>query len=267
MQPKTLVLTGYGINCEEETSYVFRKSGANADIVHVNDLIDGSKNLEDYQILAIPGGFSYGDDTGSGNAMANKIHNHFEERILKFAQEDKLIIGICNGFQILANTGLVPAIDDKYGERQVALMHNNTARYVCRWINLKMTSNKCVWTRGIKSLHCPVAHGEGNFYAADEVLEKLNTNDQVVWKYVNEDGSPANGQLPANPNGAIQDIAGVCDPSGRILGMMPHPERFLAFTNEDDWQLKKEKLIREGVSLPKDGAGLKVFTNAVEYFA
>lgn len=266
MQPKALIITGYGINCEEETAFVFKKAGAIAEIVHINDLIDNTKKLEDYQIVAFPGGFSYGDDTGSGNALANKIRNNFEERILKFAEKDKLIIGICNGFQILSNIGLVPAVDLKYGERQIALMHNSTARYECRWVNLKVTSKKCIWTRDLETLHCPVAHGEGNFYAPPEVIEKLKTNDQIVWKYIKEDGSPANQELPFNPNGALEDIAGVCDPTGKILGMMPHPERFNAFTNEDGWELTKEKLIREGKPLPQKGLGLKVFENAVSYF-
>ncbi len=266
MKPKAIILTGYGINCEEETAWCFEKTGGEAEIVHINDLIENPNKLENYQILAIPGGFSYGDDTGSGNAYANKIKNNFTEQILSFAKQDKLIIGICNGFQILANTGLVPAVDEKYGERQVALMRNKTARYECRWIHLHAESKKCVWTRDIDLIHLPIAHGEGNFYAEPEILEKLKANNQIAFKYVHEDGSPANQKFPINPNGALEDIAAVCDPSGRILGMMPHPERFLSFTNEEGWELKKERLIREGSPLPKDGEGLKIFKNAVQYF-
>ena len=209
MKPKAIILTGYGINCEEETSYVFEKSGAEGEIVHINDLISGDKKLSDYQIMAIPGGFSYGDDTGSGNAFANKIKNNLSEELLTFAKQDKLIIGICNGFQILANTGLVPAVDEKYGERQVALMHNSTARYKCRWVHLKNTSEKCIWTKGVDVLHVPIAHGEGNFYADNSTLEKLKTNNQTAFKYVHEDGSPANGEFPVNPNGALEDIAAI----------------------------------------------------------
>ncbi len=267
MQPRVLVLTGYGINCEEETAYVFNASGATAEVVHINDLIDGSKKLSDYQIMAFPGGFSYGDDTGSGNAFANKIKNNLEEELIKFAQEDKLIIGLCNGFQILANTGLAPATNGQYGKREVALMHNSTARYDCRWVHLKNQSEKCIWTKGIDIIHLPIAHGEGNFYTDNETLSHLKTNDQIAFKYVNPDGTPANGVLPINPNGALEDIAGICDESGRILGMMPHPERFNCFTNEDGWTKTKERLIREGKELPKEGAGLKLFKNAVQYFA
>jgi len=264
--PKTLVLTGYGINCEEETSYVFRKAGAETDIVHVNDLIDGHKNLKDYQILAIPGGFSYGDDTGAGNALSNRIRNNLNEQILAFAQEDKLAIGICNGFQMLSNLGLVPALDNQYGQREVALMWNTTARYECRWVHLKTESQKCVWTKGIDKLFTPVAHGEGNFYATPEVLKKLKDNDQLVFTYTKPDGSPANGEFPHNPNGALEDIAAISDPSGRMLGMMPHPERFHCFTNHPDWTRIKEELKRKREPLPEEGDGMKLFKNAVEYF-
>ncbi len=265
MKPKAAIITGYGINCEEETAKCFEWSGAEAEIIHLNDLIEGSKKLSDYQILAFPGGFSYGDDTGSGNAIANKIRNNINDDFIKFAQEDKLIIGICNGFQILANLGLVPATKE-YGEREAALMHNKTAIFECRWVNLQNKSSNCIWTKEIEKMHIPIAHGEGNFYCAPETLEKMKENDQIVFKYVKEDGSPANGKFPFNPNGAMEDIAAICDPSGRILGMMPHPERFNSFVNEDGWELKKEKLIREGKTVPKKGEGLQIFENAVKYF-
>lgn len=274
MKPKVLVITGYGINCEEETAKCFNWSGANAEIIHINDVINGNKKIKDYQIMAFPGGFAYGDDTGSGNALANKIKNNLNDDILKFAQEDKLIIGICNGMQMLANLGLIPATDLKYGERQAALMHNLTARLECRWIYVKNNSKKCVWTRDIEMLHLPIAHGEGNFYTEKSTLEKMQKADQIVFKYVKEDGSPAANEYPFNPNGAMEDIAGVCDPSGRIFALMPHPERFNSFTNEEGWELKKEKLIREqatkspnSIILPTKGEGLKVFENAVKYFS
>lgn len=265
MKPRALLITGYGINCEEESAKCFIKAGAEPEIVHINDLISGNKKFKNYQILMFPGGFSYADDTGSGNAFANKLKNNLEEDLLKFAMADKLIFGVCNGFQILTILGLVPATK-KYGSREAALMHNKTARLECRWIYLKNTSKKCVWTRGMDILHVPIAHGEGNFYVAPEILEKMKTKDQIVFKYVHENGTPANDEYPINPNGAMEDIAGICDPGGRIFGMMPHPERFYSFTNEEGWELKKEKLIREGKELPREGQGLKLFKNAVEYF-
>lgn len=266
MKPKAIILTGYGINSEEETALVFEKGGGESEIVHINDIIENPKKLDEFQIMAVPGGFSYGDETGSGNAYANKIKYRLTEQILSFVKQDKLLIGICNGFQIVVNTGLVPAVDENYGERQAALMHNKTARLECRWVWLKNTSKKCIWTRDINLLHVPIAHGEGNFYTEPEILEKMKARDQIAFKYVNEDGSPANLQFPINPNGSLEDIAGICDPSGRIFGLMPHPERNLAFTNDVRWPLLKEKLIREGKEIPKEGAGLKIFKNAVKYF-
>lgn len=265
-KPKVLVITGYGINCEEETSKCFEMSGGEAKITHVNEVIAGNIKPSDYQIMAFPGGFSYGDDTGSGNAMANKINNNIREEILNFATQDKLVIGICNGFQMLTNLGLVPATDGKYGERQAVLMHNKKARYECRWVYLKNTCTKCVWTRDIDMIHLPIAHGEGNFYTEQDILQKMKENDQIAFKYVKPDGSPANQDLDYNPNGAMEDIAAISDPTGRIFGIMPHPERFNAFTNEENWPLIKEKLLREGKPLPKQGEGLKIFRNAIQYF-
>ena len=266
MQPKALVITGYGINCEEETAKCFELSGGTAEIIHINDLIDAPEKLKEAQILAFPGGFSYGDDTGAGNAIANKMKNHLKEQILSFAQEDKLVLGLCNGFQMITNLGLVPATDEKYGERQAALMHNRQARYECRWVYTKVASQKCIWTRDIEILHVPIAHGEGNFYTEEEIAKKLKANDQIAMTYCHPDGSPANGDFPTNPNGAMLDIAGICDPSGRIFGFMPHPERFNSFTNEEGWQLEKERLIRAGEPLPKTGQGMKIFQNAIDYF-
>ncbi len=263
-KPKVIVMAGYGINCEEETSFVFEKAGAETEIIHVNDLIDGHKSMKDFQIMAFPGGFSYGDDTGSGNAYANKARNHLWEQVRDFVTQDKLVIGICNGCQILANLGLVPGYE--YGNREIALMHNKTARYECRWIDMKVTSEKCVWTKGIDVLRCPVSHGEGNFYAKPEVIAKLNEGDQVVFRYVKPDGSLAGGEFPHNPNGAVEDMAAVCDPSGRILAVMPHPERNWTFYNQDNWTKIREKAEREGIAVPEEGQGMAMFRNGVDYF-
>jgi len=266
MQPKTAIITGYGINCEEETAHCFNQSGAKSEIIHINSLISKEKKLSSYQILAFPGGFSYGDDTGSGNALANKIKNNILDDVLKFASEDKLVIGICNGFQILTNLGLLPATKNQYGERQSILMHNSSVRYQCRWVYVKNTSTKCIWTKGITMMHLPIAHGEGNFYVEPDVLAAMKRKQQIVFKYVTENGKPANGEFPHNPNGAMEDISGICDESGRIFGLMPHPERFNSFTNEEGWELKKELLIRAGKKLPQEGEGMKIFKNAVNYF-
>jgi len=266
MNPKVILLYGYGINCEEETAYFFHQAGADTDIVHINDLIDGKKTLTDYQIMAFPGGFSYGDDTGSGNAYANKMRNNLWPAVLEFVQADKLVIGICNGCQILVNLGLVPGLKGAYGDRKLAMMHNTSARYECRWVDIKNTSKKCVWTRGIDILHCPVSHGEGRFYAEKEVADALIAGDQIAFKYVKPDGSPANGEFPFNPNGAILDSAAICDETGRILAIMPHSERNSKFHHENDWTLLKESAIREGKEHPEKGPGMKLFENAVSYF-
>lgn len=258
-----LVLTGYGINCDEETKFAFEKAGTSADIVHVNDLIDGRKKLSDYRVLAFPGGFSYGDDTGSGNALANKIRNHLWGDVRKFAEGDNLVIGICNGFQVLVNLGLLPALDG-YGKRQVALVHNDSARYLDRWVDLQF-SGKSPWTRNIGTISLPIAHGEGKFYAEQEILKQIMEKNLVAAKYVY--GEICKHQnLKANPNGALEDIAGITDKSGRIIGMMPHPERAIGFTHLPHWTLLKEKLAREGKPLPEEGPGLQIFRNAAEYF-
>ncbi len=265
-KPRAIIMTGYGINCEEETAYSFEKSGAETEIVHINDLIINPRKMDEFQIMALPGGFSYGDDTGSGNAYANKISNNLKTEIRAFAKKDKLIIGICNGFQILINLGLLPAVDDNYGQRQAALMHNIKARFECRWVHIKNTSKKCVWTENIDIMPAPVAHGEGNFFAEEKILKKMEENDQIVFKYVKPDGTPANNEYPYNPNGALNDIAAICDPSGRIFGIMPHPERFNSFTNFQGWPKLKEQLIREGKEIPKEGLGLQIYKNGVKYF-
>lgn len=262
---KALVLTGYGINCDEETAFAFEKAGAGAEIVHVNDLIKEPKMLRQFQIFAFPGGFSYGDDTGSGNALANKVRNNLWQDIMEFIEDEKLVIGICNGFQVIANLGLLPGFDARYGKRQVALAPNNTARYECRWVSLVNMSKKCVFTKGISEIRMPVAHGEGKFTASKDVLNRLNENGQIVFKYAKGEGL-ANGEFPFNPNGSMLDIAGICNETGRIFGLMPHPERNIFSTQPDDWALQKEILKRKGGSMPAGGAGMQIFRNAVDFF-
>lgn len=263
-KPKVLVFSGYGLNCEEETKFAFETAGAEADIVHINDLIDGLYDLENYQIIAFPGGFSYGDDTGSGNAFANKSRNHLWKEIEEFVKKDTLVIGICNGFQIIVNLGLLPALEWKYGARESALLHNSSARYIDRWVDLKV-HNKSPWLKNIKSFSVPIAHGEGRFYVSDKTLDLLKKKKLVALKYFK--GEICEYQnLPPNPNGAIEDIAGITDESGKILGLMPHSERAMFFTQLPHWPLLKEKLKREGKPLPEYGPGLQLFKNAVQYF-
>jgi len=263
---KAILLTGYGINCEEETAFAFKKAGAEAEIIHVNDLITKPGLLKDAQIFAFPGGFSYGDDTGSGIALANKIRNNLWNELVDFIEAENLIIGICNGFQVIANLGILPGIEERNPVRKIALAHNNSARYECRWVSLKAFSKKCVFTKGIDFIRMPVAHGEGKFSASEETLKQLNDSDQIVFRYAKDKEKLAKGNFPENPNGSAEDIAGVCDKTGRILGMMPHPERNIFFTQQDDWTLQKEKLKRAGKQVPQESQGMRIFRNAVEYF-
>lgn len=263
-KPNVLVVTGYGINCEEETKFAFDQAGGEAEIVHINDLITNKKLINKFQIMAIPGGFSYGDDTGSGNAFANKMKNHLWESLQHFISLDRLIIGICNGCQILANLGLFPAIDKKYGEKQIAILHNDNALYTDRWVDLK-TEGKSYWVKDINTLSCPIAHGEGKIYASDDMLEQINQRGLVALRYTK--GEVCNYlDLAANPNGAIEDIAGITDETGRILGLMPHPERAMFSVQRPDWPFLKEKFAREGKQLPDEGPGLQIFRNGVNYF-
>jgi len=265
-QPKVLVLTGYGVNCDEETKFAFEYAGAKGDIVHINDLIENPKRLADYQIFTFPGGFSYGDDTGSGKALANRIKNNLSEEFAAFIARDVLVLGICNGFQVIASLGVVPGYSS-FGNADVALERNSTDRYQCRWVDLLINrQSNCVFTRGMEKLHIPVAHGEGNFYASKEILARLEEGNQIVMHYA-KDGAPAKGEFPFNPNGAMHDISAVCDTTGRIMGMMPHPERNILFTQRDDYTVEKERILRSGETLPEESNGIAIFRNAVIYFA
>ncbi len=253
-KPKIIILAGYGLNCEEETAYCFALAGGEAEIVHINDLIDGRKKLSNYQILAVPGGFAYGDDTGSGKAYANKLNNHLGEKLRKFAEADNLIIGICNGFQILTQTGLLPG----------ALVFNDNARYTARWVDVRITGQSS-WLKGINKLMLPIAHGEGKFFADKKTLNTLKKKNQIALKYTKGEISSSQN-LPFNPNGSLQDIAGVTSYNGRVLGLMPHPERAVFFTQQPDWTLQKEKMTRDGEKIPEYTEAFKIFKNAINYF-
>ena len=245
-KPRVLVFSGYGLNCEDEVRFAFETAGGIADIVHINDLIANKKILNKYQILALPGGFSYGDDTCSGKAYANRFKNNLQDALEKFMNQDHLIIGICNGFQILTNMGLLPG----------ALLPNIGARYLVRWVDLKI-EGKSSWTKGMKTISLPIAHGEGRYI--------VDTGTVIAATYVK--GEMCEYQnLPADPNGAEKNIAAVLGHNGRVLGMMPHPERAMFFTQLPHWPLLKEQLTRQGKKLPKEGPGLKIFENGVNYF-
>ena len=262
---KALILSGYGINCEEETFNAFNTVGIKATIIHINDLIENPKKLKSFQVLALPGGFSYGDHTGSGNAMAHKIKNNLFQNIVDFIEKDKLVIGICNGCQILINLGIVPASEGY--KREIALVENDIPTYQCRWVNIKVINQKSPWLKKIKELYLPVAHQEGKFIAEKKVVKSLIKKKLISCKYVKNNGLLANKQFPYNPNGSVEDIAAITNLKGNVLAIMPHPERAFYNTQRPDWIIHKsksnDKLI-DNRELFADG--YKIFKNAYNYF-
>jgi len=262
---KALIMSGYGINSEMETKEALLRAGMDSDIVHINDLIDGRQKLSAYRLLVFPGGFSYGDDTGAGNAYANRVRNNLWDDLCEFLDGDNLVLGICNGFQILANLGLVPAFDKTYS-RDIALMPNRGGRLECRFVTIRPVAEN-IWTHGIVKLWCPVSHGEGNLSCSPETLQRIKKHKQIAFAYCREDLTPAGGEYPYNPNGSVEDIAGITSADGKVLGMMPHPERAMEFTNLYDWPLLKEQMRRSGERIPEESLNMTIFRNIVEYFA
>jgi phosphoribosylformylglycinamidine synthase len=268
MKPHALVLTGFGLNCDLETAHAFELAGATAQRVHINALIAGDVTLDEFQILAFGGGFSWGDDHGAGVVQALRLKTNLGDQLLAFVAAQKLVIGICNGFQTLVNLGLLPGIDGDYTRRSVALTNNDCGNFRDQWVNLTVDADSpCVFTRGIDAIELPVRHGEGKFYTDAETLGVLTKTHQVSMRYALPDGQPAGGVFPHNPNGSLGDIAGICDPTGRIFGLMPHPEAYNHITNHPDWTRTREREMRgrsdgeQGV-----GQGIRIFKNAVDYF-
>lgn len=258
---RVLILRVAGTNCDYETKFAFEHVGAYVDLVHINRLFKKEKRLTDYQILAIPGGFTYGDDVSAGKILANELKYRLGDALKDFISQGKLIIGICNGFQVLVKAGLLSGAGAEEGEATLVL--NDSGKFEDRWVYLKQPmgagqgrENKCVWTQGIDEIiYLPVAHAEGKFVPANEAaLAKLKENKRIVFQYVNKEGSLAG--YPDNPNGSMDNIAGICNRTGRILGMMPHPERYIDPLNHPRWT-------RE--DLKKEGEGVKIFRNGVEY--
>lgn len=254
-KPKVLILRTAGTNCDEETAFAFGHAGAEAVRIHVNRLIEKPALLDQFQILCIPGGFSYGDDIAAGKILAGELVHRFGEGLDRFVKADKLVLGICNGFQVLAKTGLLPGFGDG---QSVTLAGNDSALFEDRWVYLAAEPGKSAFVREEGIIYLPVAHGEGKFVARDEAtLERVLQNGQATFRYVDSEGKP--GDFPINPNGSQADIAGISDPSGRILGLMPHPERHIFATQHPRWT----RLGRaEG-----HGDGMILFQNAVSYFS
>lgn len=250
LKPKALVLRAPGTNCDEETAFAFEMAGAEADRVHINRIIDSPNLLDDYQILCFPGGFSFGDDIAAGRILANQILNRIRDAVESFRSSDKLVLGICNGFQVLVKTGFIVAPDEQ--GLCATLTWNDSGRFIDRWVHLKTDGNQCVFLNGVDEMYLPIAHAEGKFVARNEqILNQLEQAGQLALRYHNNGDSD-------NPNGSTRDIAGVCDPTGRVFGLMPHPERHVFATQHPRWT-------REGLSEAPDGRG--IFENAIKYFA
>lgn len=255
-KPKVIVLTGYGINCDYETQTAFERAGAAAKRIHINDIIDGRAKLNDYQIIAFPGGFSFGDDIGAGKVLAVKFEYRLGEALRKFVSKGNLAIGICNGFQAMTKMGILPSTG-KTSLQEATLTFNDSGRFENRWVYLKVNEKSpCIFTKNLDMLYLPVRHGEGKFVAANEkIRSSIIKNQQVALQYCDGNGNPTQ-EYPINPNGSPMAIAGICDTTGRIFGLMPHPEAYLFRTNHPRWT-------RE--NLPEEGIGQKLFHNAVEF--
>jgi len=253
-KPHVIIFSGYGLNTEDETKFIFEKVGATAEIIHLNDIIARPSVLKKAEIIVFGGGFAYGDDTGAGKAYGNRVKAHLGKELEEFLNRNTLMLGICNGFQILTSAGILPG----------ALIANDTPRYLCRWVDLEV-QNDSPWLRNITRMSVPIAHGEGKYYASPEKLEELNQFGAVALTYVGGETSQHLG-LSSNPNGSLGDIAGVTAYNGRVLGLMPHAERAVAFTQLPHWTLLRESYIRAGMAIPEEGPGLQLFKNAVHYF-
>ncbi|MFP4107112.1 MAG: phosphoribosylformylglycinamidine synthase I [Phycisphaerae bacterium] len=236
MATKALVLRAAGTNCDRETEYALEQAGFDAERVHVNRLMENPGRLGEYEFLVVTGGFSYGDDIASGKILANQMLHRLAEPLNRFVEAGKLVLGICNGFQVLVKSGLLPwgSIDADHAHRDVTLTWNDSGMFIDRWVHLRCESDHCVYLPKGEILKLPIAHAEGKFVTRDpSVLNKLRDADQVAVRYVDADGS--DGPEPINPNGSVDAIAGICDPTGRVMGLMPHPERFIDITHHPQW--------------------------------
>jgi phosphoribosylformylglycinamidine synthase subunit PurQ / glutaminase len=251
MKPKALVLQAYGSNRDLDVIEALTLAGAEATGIPLNELRSNKTLLSDFQLLVIPGGFSYADAFGAGKLLALDLASYFVDEISAFVESGKPVLGICNGFQALVKSGILPGNNDG-----ATLTFNAQGHFECRWVTLQLVSQKCIWTKGLGDLiECPIAHGEGNFQTSEFFpLSSFIENDQIAIAYVGADSSPANGEYPKNPNGSILDIAGICNSEGNVLGLMPHPENHI--------HPHQHPQRTRGIN---HRSGLALFTNGVEY--
>ena len=249
MKPRVFILRTAGTNCDGETAHAFERAGATPEFVHINRLLENPSLVQDYQILAFAGGFSYGDDIAAGKILANQITHHLKDVLHTFVAAGKPVIGICNGFQVLVKTDFLPGPLAGRTGQTATLTNNNSGRFIDRWVHLEPRQSKCIWTQDLQPLDLPIAHGEGKFIPATEnIRQAMRDEQQIALVY-------ANG---SNLNGSVDDIAGVCDSTGLVFGLMPHPERYIESFQHPAWTSQQP--------LPSVGAGLKVFQNAVRHF-
>jgi phosphoribosylformylglycinamidine synthase len=267
-RPRALILRAPGSNCDQETAHAFTLAGGVAEILHVNRVLEAPQRLADFQVVCVPGGFSYGDDIAAGRIFGNQMQHHLADALAKFREAGKLILGICNGFQVLLKTNLLLPSDSNGPTATLAL--NDSGHFEARWVRLRTPAGKCVFLQGVGEIELPVAHAEGKFVTRDaEVLAQYENAGQVVLRYrpgaYHRCAAVTSPRLaerssavpyPDNPNGSIGDVAGVCDATGRVFGLMPHPERFVDPTQHPRWTREPREF----------GDGLRVFQNAVRYF-
>jgi phosphoribosylformylglycinamidine synthase len=257
-RPRVLVLAGYGINCEHETAYAFNLPdvGGDARCVHVGEVIAQPQQLDRFHILVIPGGFAFGDDIAAGVVLATKLRYRLEQPLSKFLRDGKLLLGICNGFQVLVRLGVLPAVNGVSWQQEATLTANDSGKFEDRWVYLRINpACPSPFVQGLEQLYLPVRHGEGKFVPRDAaILEALHSNQQIAARYGNAEGRAT--PYPWNPNGSVDDIAAICDPSGRVFGLMPHPEAYVHCTQHPRWT-------RE--CLPEEGMGVQFFRNAVTF--
>ncbi|MCH2180029.1 MAG: phosphoribosylformylglycinamidine synthase I [Mariniblastus sp.] len=257
VEPNILILRAPGTNCDHETAFAFERAGGKPVSVHINQLLETPNMVNEFQVLCIPGGFSYGDDIAAGRILSSQLKGDLAKVIGEFHASEKLVIGICNGFQVLIKSGLLLEPDGQ--GLPATLSWNDSGRFVDQWVHLKADSPKCPFLNGVGDLYLPIAHAEGKFVARNEaVLSALQAGQQLAVKYCNPDGHKGQVAFPHNPNGSQQHVAGLCDSTGRIFGLMPHPERHIDPTHHPQWTRN---------DLPEKGDGLVIFENAINYFA
>ncbi len=264
-QVKAVVIAGNGTNCEREVAFACRQAGADVvDIVHIAEFLTGRARLADYHFLNLAGGFLDGDDLGSAKAGANRFRHapvaggpSMAEQLRAFVRDGKLVMGVCNGFQLMVKLGLLPAFEGELMRQQATLTFNDSGRFEDRWTYLAVDpASPCVYTRGLEGLYLPVRHGEGKFVPADDrVLERIENARLACLRYADAGFSPTMN-YPDNPNGSVHAIAGICDPTGRLFGLMPHPEAYLHRTHHPRWTREE---------LPEEGMGLRLYKNAIDF--